>query len=82
MAKFAANNNKSAFIKLSPFFATKSLHPRMSFDIVDLSNASTCEQILKQKALDISRNMKTTWEFACKAMAIAQENLSKQADKH
>ena len=82
MAEFAANNNESVSTKLSLFFATKGLHPRMSFDIVDLSNASTCERILKQKALDISRNMETTWEFARKAMAVAQKSQSKQANKH
>ena len=73
--------NESAFTKLSPFFATKGLHPRMSFDIVDLSDASTRGRIFKQKALDISRNMEITWEFARKAMAVAQESQSKQADK-
>ncbi len=60
MAKFAANNNESASTKLSPFFATKGLDPRMSFDILDLSNASTRERIFKQKALDIFRNMEAT----------------------
>ncbi len=54
----------------------------MSFDIVDFSNVNTRERILKQKALDISRNIKTTWEFAQKAMAVAQESQSKQANKH
>ena len=43
MTEFAVNKNESASIKLSPFFATKGLHPRMSFDIVDLSNTSICE---------------------------------------
>ena len=43
IAEFAANNNKSASIKLSPFFATKGLHPHISFDRIDFSNASTCE---------------------------------------
>ncbi len=82
MAEFAANNNESASTKLSLFFATKGLHPRMSFDIVELSDASTRERILKQKALDISGNMETTWEFARKALAAAQESQSKQADQH
>ena len=77
MTEFAANNNESVSTKLSLFFATKSLDPHMSFDIVDLSDTSTCERILKQKALDISRNMETTWEFAWKAMAIVQESQSK-----
>ena len=63
MAEFAANNNESASTKLSPFFATKGLHPHMSFDKVELSDTSTRERILNQKALDISGNMQTTWEF-------------------
>ena len=74
MAEFAANNNESASTKLSPFFATKGLHPRMSFDIVELSDTSTRERILKQKALDISGNMEATWEFARKALVAAQDS--------
>ncbi len=82
MAEFTANNNESASTKLSQFFAIKGLHPRLSFDIVDLSNASTHDRILKQKALDISRNMETTWEFTQKTMVVAQESQSKQANKY
>ena len=82
MAEFAANNNQSASTKLSPFFATKGFHPRMSFDIVDLSDTSTRERILKQKALDISRKMETTREFARKALVAAQKSQSKKTDKH
>ena len=63
MAEFAANNNESASIKLSPFFATKGLHLRISFDIVELSDISTCKQIFNQKPLNIFRNMQTTWKF-------------------
>lgn len=47
MVEFVANNNKSAFFKLSIFFGTKNLHFRISFDIVKFSNISTCEQIFK-----------------------------------
>ncbi len=54
----------------------------MSFDIVNLSDASTYKRIFKQKALDISRNMEIIWEFTRKAMVVAQESLSKQVDKH
>ena len=45
IAEFVANNNESASIKLSLFFATKDFHPYISFDIVELSNISTCERI-------------------------------------
>ena len=57
MAQFAANNNKSAFIKLFLFFTIKDLHSRMSFDKVELSNTSTYKQIFNQKVLKISGNM-------------------------
>ena len=35
----------------------------MSFDKVELFDTRTCKQIFNQKALDISRNMQTTWKF-------------------
>ncbi len=64
MAEFAANNNQSAFTKLSPFFATKGLHFCISFDIIELFDTSICERIFKQKVLDISGNLETNLEFA------------------
>lgn len=81
MAEFAVNNNKSASIKLSPFFVTKNFYPRMSFNIIDFSNTSTCKQILKQKALNIFGKIKTTKKFVWKALAAIQKSQSKQADK-
>ena len=82
MAKFAANNNESISIKLFPFFATKDLHPHISFDKVKLFNASICKQIFNQKALDISGNMYTIQKFVQKALIAVQESQSKQANKH
>ncbi len=64
IAEFAANNNISASTKLSLLFTTKNLHPRIRFDIVELSNTSTCKWIFQQKTLHISENMQSTWEFA------------------
>lgn len=57
MVKFITNNNKSVSTKLFPFFIFKNLYLYMSFDIVNFSNANTCERINKQKTLDISRNI-------------------------
>ena len=48
MVEFAANNNDSASTKLSPFFASRGLHLRMSFDVVDLSDTTTRERINKK----------------------------------
>ena len=63
MAEFAANNNKLASTKFFLFFSTKSLYLYISFDKIKLSNASICNRIFNLKALDLSRNMQTTWEF-------------------
>ena len=82
MAGFAANNNKSASTKLSLFFATKSLHPHISFHKIEVSDTSTFKRIFNQKALDISGNMQTTWEFVQKALVRAQKSQSKQVNKH
>ncbi len=54
MAEFATKSNNSLSIRLSPFFVLKDLHSCMSFDIVDLSDITTCEWIHKKKAIDIS----------------------------
>lgn len=49
MAKFAANDNKSAFIKLSLFFATIDFYSHISFDIVDLSDNNIHDQFLNRR---------------------------------
>ncbi len=59
MAEFATNNNVSLLIKLSPFFTSRDLYLRMSFDIVELSNITTHERINKKKAIDISEIMQS-----------------------
>ena len=57
MVEFAANNNNSASTRLSPFFALRGLHPRMSFDVVNLLDTTARERINKKKAIDISESM-------------------------
>ena len=64
MAKFVANNNDSAFTKLSPFFASRGLHLHMSFDVVDLSDKTTRKRINKKKAIDISKTIQSMWKWA------------------
>ena len=57
MAKFVANNNNSASTRLSPFFASRGLNLRMSFDVVDLSDTTTRERINKKKTINISESI-------------------------
>ena len=54
ITEFAANNNDFASSRLSPFFALKSLHPQMSFDVVNFLDIITRERINMKKAIDIS----------------------------
>lgn len=63
MAKFVANNNKSAFIKLFLFFTFQDLYFYISFDIIDFSNANICKRINKQKVLDPCKNIEIIWKF-------------------
>ena len=57
IAKFAANNNNFSSTRLSLFFASRGLHPRISFDVVDLSDTITRKRINKKKAIDIFEAM-------------------------
>ena len=59
MAEFTANNNNFLLTRLSPFFASRGLHPCMNFDIINLSDTTTCEQINKKKAIDIFETMQS-----------------------
>lgn len=82
IAKFEANNNILAFIKLSLIFTTKDLYSHIRFEIVEVSDTSICKQIFKQKTLDISENIETTSKFIQKSCALAQKSQSNQANKH
>ena len=53
MAKFVANNNKSAFTKLIFFITLKNLYSYLDFDIINFLNIIICNQINKKKAINI-----------------------------
>ena len=76
MAEFAANNNNSLSTKLSPFFASRGLHLRMSFDVVDFSDTTTRERMNKKKAIDISEAMQSIWKYAQESLTKAQTSQS------
>ena len=82
MAEFAANNNNSSSTRLSPFFASRGLHPCMSFDVIDLSDTTTRERINKKKTIDISEAMQSIWKYAQESLTKAQTSQSNQANKH
>lgn len=59
IAEFAANNNNSASKRLSLFFFSKKFNPRISFNVVDISDIKTQKYINKKKAINISKTMQT-----------------------
>ena len=72
MAEFAANNNDSASIKLSSFFASRGLYLCMSFDVVDFLDTTTRKRINKKKAIDISKAMQSIWKYTQESLTKAQ----------
>ncbi len=59
IAEFATNNNVSLSTKLFLFFTSRGLHLCMSFDIIDLSDTTTCKQINNKKAINIFETMQS-----------------------
>ena len=57
MAKFAANADLYATIKIPPFQTTRRYVLRMSFDPVDLSEELTRERLVNTKAWSIASNI-------------------------
>ncbi len=82
MAEFATIKHVSSSTKVSPFFTSRGLHPRMSFDDVDLSDTTTHERINKKKTIDIFEAMQSIWKYAQKSLTKAQTSQSNQANKH
>ena len=67
-----ANNNDYAFTKLFLFFTSKDFNPRMSFDVFNISDTTTCKQMIKKKAIDIFEAMQTIWKYKKKSLTKAQ----------
>lgn len=57
MTEFVTNNNEIVFTNLSPYFATKYSYSYINFDMVEIFNTSTYEQIFKQKIFVIIENI-------------------------
>ncbi len=49
---------------MTPFFATYRYNPRISFNPIDTSRASTRERLIIIKAIDISKRTEATIEAA------------------
>ena len=82
MAEFADNNAISSTTGLTPFFANKKYHPRMSFEPDSTLYASTRERLQAAKAEDITGTMRNILEYVTDKSKIAKEAMIEQVNKH
>ena len=82
MAEFADNNALASSIGMSPFFANKGFHPRMSFGPDTANYTSTRDRLLAAKAEAITDSMANTLKVMTTKAAIAKETMAGQANKH
>lgn len=73
IAKFADNNALSSATGVSPFFANKGFHPRMSFTPDTTDYDSTRKRLDAAKAEDITEHMQNILEFIQQNMDTAQQ---------
>ncbi|SLM34530.1 retrotransposon nucleocapsid protein [Lasallia pustulata] len=82
LTQFADNNAVSAGTSMTPFFANKGFHPRMTFGPDDTNYKTAREQIQAAKAEDITGTMENILELMKKNAAKSQETMKRHADKH
>lgn len=84
LAEFAGNTNVSATTQVSPFFANKGYHPRLSFDFQpklkpdEVLTAAKMES--RQQAYEMAKNLQDVWEFVKNQMSLAQTRMAGYAD--
>ena len=63
IAKFADNNTVLSTTKMTPFFANKGFHPRISFSPDTTKYEIIRERLLVARAEDITRTIKNVLDF-------------------
>lgn len=82
MAEFADNNATASATGVSPFYANKGFHPRMSFSSDDTSYASTRQRLDALRAQDITTKMEEILIYIRHNMEDTREVMARQANKH
>jgi len=77
LAEFAANNAPSATTKVSPFYANKGFHPRMSFDIRPKVRKArnSRESNERVRAVKAAKHLKSLWEMLQDQIGLAQTRM-------
>lgn len=81
IAEFADNNAVSAGTGMTPFFANKGFHPRMSFVPDDTSYQTARDRVQAAKAEDITGTMQNVLDVMRGNAEASQSAMKKQADK-
>ena len=82
IAEFADNDAVSSSTHMTPFFANKGFHPRMSFSPDTTDYESTRKRLQAATAGDITDRMQETLEFIRGNIENAQNAQAAQANKH
>ena len=82
LAEFAVNNAVSSTTLVSPFFATRGYHPRMSFDIdPEVKEPKHPRDITERKRADqTASKLREVWEFVREQIGLAQTRMEHFAD--
>ena len=78
LAEFTSNNTKSETTKVSPFFANKEFHPRMSFEPAEPPSSN----IKKVNANAFATQMKEIQEILRDNMLIVQADYERHANRY
>lgn len=81
MAEFADNNMVSSSTGLTPFFANKGFHPRMTFSPPENVTSTARERILAAKADDITEGMRRVLDFLTTNARETQESRTAQKNR-
>ena len=82
MAEFADNNGVSASTGVSPFYANKGFHPRMSFSPDTTDYATTRKRLDAAKAEDITDHMQDVLAYIRENLDRAQLVMVEQVNRH
>jgi len=81
IAEFADNNCESNATGLTPFFANKGFHPRMSFSPLEAPGSTARERTQQAKANDIADHMEKVLDFMTKSAARSRMRMVQQTNK-
>ena len=81
IAEFADNNAVANATGITPFFANKGFHPRMTFSAPQVTGSLTRERLQAQKANSIADHMEKVLGFIHGRSRITREQMTTQANK-